>query len=478
MRTILRFIKYGWFPLVLLLTCPFARAADDITVVVSIKPVHALMTGLMKGVATPELLIDGSQTPYDFTLNQAQRDRLTASNLFIWVGKELEQSLQQTVSELPDSVEIIELLAIEDMKILPSRQNPDERDPFFWMDDRNMIILLEYLTRKLVQKDPARSHIYSRNRREMLKPLTRIDREYEYGYRGLKAGLAVMYFDTLRYFEQAYALKTLGQVTGTPHDIEQAINLFNVRNRITNREAICLLIDKSMPPRNLELLTKGQTINIGELDVMGLQFDAGSDLYIKLMEYNTDIIKQCLNANMSEAALARQSASADDQPVVDGVGGRFILTDHLGDTVTELDMRGQFSLINFGYTFCPDICPTGLQVLSGALTRLGGRGEQIQPYFITVDPDRDSVKVLNKYVNYFHPRLIGLTGSKQMIQRVADQFKVKFQKVKNDQVNTDKYTMDHSASIFLMAPDGRFITKFAHGINAETLAEELASIIR
>jgi len=101
------------------------------------------------------------------------------------------------------------------------------------------------------------------------------------------------------------------------------------------------------------------------------------------------------------------------------------------------------------------------------------------PYFITVDPQRDSAEVLNDYVKYFDKRIVGLTGSKQMIKRVVDQFKAKYQKVEDDN-NQDPlmYVMDHTASLYLMAPDGRFITKFANGITPDVLADELAAIIR
>ncbi|MCK4676217.1 MAG: SCO family protein, partial [Gammaproteobacteria bacterium] len=95
------------------------------------------------------------------------------------------------------------------------------------------------------------------------------------------------------------------------------------------------------------------------------------------------------------------------------------------------------------------------------------------------DPQRDSVELLDDYVKYFDKRLVGLTGSEQMIKRVVDQFKAKYQKVENENEQDPLfYTMDHTASLYLMAPDGRFITKFAHGISPDVLADELAAIIR
>lgn len=463
---------------ILMLSGPVCWASEGISIVTTVKPVHSIVAGLMKDIGEPVLLIDGNKTPYNFELNAAQQNQLSNAKLFVWVGPELEKSIQSAISQLPQNVKVVELLSSPNLKILPSRNDPDKRDPFFWMDDRNVMIMLDELTEALIQVDPARSHIYIRNRIEMLKPLRRIDKEYEYGYRGLKAGLGVLYYDNLNYFEQAYALKTLDRVSGSPWDTEKATSLLKVRGRISNHEAVCLFIDKSMPAENLQLLTEGQRINVGKLDTLGMDFEAGPELYLKLMEYNTDVIKRCLNADMDEAAKARLSAFGDDSPVIDGLGGRFFLTDHLGHTVTELDMKGQYSLIFFGYTHCPDICPTNLLTLTLAFKQMGERAKQFQPYFITIDPERDTVKLLKDYIGYFDSRLIGLTGSRQMIQRVADQFKVQFEKSKSEPSDPGLYAMDHTASLYLMAPDGSFVTKFAHGISADTLVKELDAIIR
>jgi len=452
--------------------------ADDFRVVVSIKPVHSILSGLMKDSTEPVLLIDGNDTPYNFELSARQEATLADSDLVIWVGPELEKSLQASIQKLDPQTIMMELLSNEALKILPSRKRDGTRDPYFWLDDRNAMILLDELALALIAADPTRSHIYTRNRREMLKPLKKIDREYEYGYRGLKAGLSVQYFDTLQYFEQAYALTTLDTVDASPRDKGDAANLLKARTRLRNHEATCVFIEKGMPADNLALLMEGQDVNLGELDSLGVQFEAGPELYLRLMQYNTDTIKRCLDADMGDASAARIAANADKLPVNDGLGGRFILTDHLGQSVTEQDMLGHYSVIYFGYTFCPDICPTGLQTLSVALQRMGADAQRVQPYFITVDPERDSVEVMRTYVGYFDERLVGLTGSTAMIKRVADQFGAKFERVESTSSDPNRYIMDHSASFYLMGPDGRFVSKFAYGIDAETLARDLSQKLR
>ena len=464
-----------------LLLCAFtlsARAAQDFDVVVSIKPVHSIVAGLMKDIGEPGLLIDGDTTPFTYQPSAAQKQRMKKASLVIWVGPELEKTLQPALAQLPDKVRVVEMLAREDLKVLPSRFKADERDPFFWMDDRNAIIMLDLLTEVLIEEDPARSHVYERNRRRMLIPLKRLDREYEYGYRGLKSGVGVQYYDSLHYFEQAYALKIADQVTGTPWDKVSASDLLRVRGRLQSQLANCLFLDKSMPAENADLITAGLDINTGELDVLGRDMSPGEDLYIKLMNHNTDVIKQCLDADMDAATLARLEAEAADIPDIDSLGGRFMLSNQYSQLVTEADFRGHYSIVYFGYTSCPDVCPTTLSVLTQALKKLGDKAKRIQPYFITVDPARDKVDVIRDYVKYFDKRLIGLTGTPDMIRRVADEFKVKFEKGEVDPENPKQYAMDHSSSLFLMAPDGRFITKLAYGLTADALADKLNEYIR
>ncbi|MEN8132846.1 MAG: SCO family protein [Pseudomonadota bacterium] len=455
------------------------QAADNLRVVVSIKPIHSILAGLMEGTEAPELLIGGGQTPYDFTLTEQQHEMLKSADMLFWVGPELEASLVQPIREMGLRTQVIELLSNPAIKILPSRFDEHRRDPFFWLDNRNIIILLNDLSLLLQEADPARAHVYTRNRRKIMQRLSRIDREYEYDYRGLKAGLAVQYYDTLQYFEQAYALTVLDHVTQSPRQKVDAVSLLKVRQQIINGEAVCLLTERGMPIKHLDLLTDGQDVNVGELDSLGSHLPAGEDLYFDLMRHNTDTIKRCLNADMQTAGKARMIARHDQTPVADGIGhGRFMLTDHYGRLVTEESMRGKYQLLYFGYTYCPDICPNTLQILSLALDRLGDKAALVQPYFVTVDPERDGVKVLRDYIEYFDPRLIGITGSKSMIERMTAQYKVKYEKVVEENADPALYLMDHSASLYLLTPDGRFITKFIYGISAEKLAEELVKYLR
>jgi protein SCO1/2 len=152
------------------------------------------------------------------------------------------------------------------------------------------------------------------------------------------------------------------------------------------------------------------------------------------------------------------------------VGGPFELIDHAGKPRTERDFRGKLMLVYFGFTYCPDICPTDLQAIGLALDKLGAEAERVQPLFITVDPERDTAQHLAEYVPMFHPRLIGLTGSADAIRKAADAYKVYYAKVDLGKDPSD-YTVDHTAFIYLMDRDGNYLGFFPPGTTADRMVE-------
>jgi cytochrome oxidase Cu insertion factor (SCO1/SenC/PrrC family) len=152
------------------------------------------------------------------------------------------------------------------------------------------------------------------------------------------------------------------------------------------------------------------------------------------------------------------------------VGGPFELVDHTGRIRTERDFRGRLMLVYFGFTYCPDVCPTDLQAIGLAMDRLGSDADNVQPLFITVDPERDTPQHLAEYVPLFHPRLIGLTGSLDAIRKAADAYKVYSAKVPLGKGQGD-YTVDHTAFIYLMDRNGDYLGFFPPGTSADRMVE-------
>jgi cytochrome oxidase Cu insertion factor (SCO1/SenC/PrrC family) len=156
------------------------------------------------------------------------------------------------------------------------------------------------------------------------------------------------------------------------------------------------------------------------------------------------------------------------------VGGPFRLTDQTGKTVSDADFRGRYMLIYFGYSFCPDVCPTTLSVIAQALDKLGNDGKRIVPVFITIDPERDTPKVLTDYMKAFGANFVGLTGSAAEIKEVEKKYRVYAVKKPVDPNNPKRgYGMDHSSVLYLMGPDGKLVTFYDEAIPAEDLAKDL-----
>lgn len=155
------------------------------------------------------------------------------------------------------------------------------------------------------------------------------------------------------------------------------------------------------------------------------------------------------------------------------IGGPFTLTEGDGHAVTNRDFRGRYLLIYFGYTSCPDICPTTLSAIADAIDILGSRAERLQPLFITVDPKHDTPEVVRAYVRAFGPRIIGLTGTPAEIRAVEQEYRVS-SIIQESGPASSSYTIDHTAVLFLVAPDGRYLAPLAATDSGVELAKKLA----
>lgn len=156
------------------------------------------------------------------------------------------------------------------------------------------------------------------------------------------------------------------------------------------------------------------------------------------------------------------------------LGGPFELVDHNGVARTDRDFHGFYPLVYFGFTRCPDLCPTTLAVMGHALDELARRApakaDGVLPIFVTVDPQRDTVDVLKAYVPSFHPRLVGLTGTPEQIERMTKSYGAYYAPVP---IGGGDYMMDHSGFILLMGPEGEYVTHFESDLAPAELAAEL-----
>lgn len=146
----------------------------------------------------------------------------------------------------------------------------------------------------------------------------------------------------------------------------------------------------------------------------------------------------------------------------------FSLVNHMGKAVTDEDFRGKWLLVFFGYTFCPDVCPTTLNEIAEVMERLGEKAAKVQPLFITIDPERDKTERMAEYVAAFDPRIVGLTGTPEQIKAAASSFRVYYEKSTGAETS-DGYLMDHSTALYLMNPDGEFEAFFSFNGGVEEI---------
>ena len=181
--------------------------------------------------------------------------------------------------------------------------------------------------------------------------------------------------------------------------------------------------------------------------------------------------------SFSENGMGKREEIKVQNVGVPQIGGPFVLVNQDGKTVSEADFKGKYMLVYLGYTYCPDVCPTSLTVMEDALNMIGDKAERVTPVFITVDPERDDPIAMKMYVEHFHPRLVGLTGTVNQVKAVAKSYKAYFSK-SGDGYDDDDYLIDHSSITYLMAPDGKFVTHFSHGVEAGPMADKLVEIIK
>jgi protein SCO1/2 len=185
----------------------------------------------------------------------------------------------------------------------------------------------------------------------------------------------------------------------------------------------------------------------------------------------------CLVAALLLAGCSPGAPSFRSADVTGATFGReFALTDHNGTARTLAGFRGKAVVVFFGYTQCPDVCPTALATLAEAKRQLGADGERVQGVFVTIDPERDKPELLRNYVPAFDPTFLGLYGDAAATEKVAKEFKVLYRKVPGSTPET--YTMDHSAGMFVFDPQGRLRLFVSHGTGADALAHDLRELLR
>jgi len=264
-------------------------AAEKTDVIATIKPIHSLLSGLMKGVDTPGLLIK-DKVPQDYTPSETDLQTLKKADLVVWMGPELEQSLSTVLS---NSKNAFEMLSYSDFKILPQRNDEKRRDPYMWLDVRNAEVIIDALYENLVNVDHAHEKQYAENRKIVKREIAALDRQFEFGFRAIAAGQSWLYHDTQQYFEQSYAFKVRDILATNAGDEADMANMLTLRTKLNDMGPVCFFTEEGMTDKNLSFALDGSHAKVATLKSYGLSFKAGPDLYQDMMRYNFDTIANC-----------------------------------------------------------------------------------------------------------------------------------------------------------------------------------------
>ncbi len=289
-------------------------------VVVSIKPVHSLVAGVMAGMGEPRLLITGSASPHAYSLRPSDARALSEADLVVWVGEGLETFLGRPLRALAGGAEVVPLSSVPGVELLESRADgtwekhdeagtaqdehgeeddepvhrPGDTNPHIWLDPDNAIAIVKAAVSALSGLDPDHAADYARNGDELIGRLTALDRELQADLAPVKDTPFVVFHDAYHYFEAHYDLNAVGSITVSPDRAPGALRVSEIRAKIMELEASCVFSEPQFAPRVLTTVIEGTSARQGILDPLGADHPAGPDAYFSLMRALTGSLKKCL----------------------------------------------------------------------------------------------------------------------------------------------------------------------------------------
>lgn len=288
-----------------------AIAAPD--VLVSIKPIHSLIAGVMEGVGTPGLIVAGSSSPHLYTLRPSDAQRLAKARLIFWVGPVLEGFLAKPLAALAGSAEIVEFDREPSVTLLPAREGGDwekdehhheqrhvdagagaERDGHLWLDPRNAEAIIDIAVARLSALDPANAPRYAANGAGVKQRLGALDAALRQRLAPVRGIPFVVFHDAYQYLERHYGLTAIGSITVSPERLPGARRLQAIRGKVVALGARCVFSEPNFEPALLRAIVEGTPAATGILDPEGTALPAGPELYEILMNKLADSLGACL----------------------------------------------------------------------------------------------------------------------------------------------------------------------------------------
>ena len=287
---------------ILLLPLPLL-AADLPQVLVSIQPLHSLASNVMKGVATPQLLVKGSQSPHTFSLRPSDMRKVANADLLVWIGESLETPMTNVLKSAKSKVHIIELGKSPELERLESSEEEGghhdhhhhDFDPHLWLSPDNAVEIVKLLVAELSRIDPTNRGRYFANGIKTQIKIKRMDRKLRRTLRRVRHQPYLVFHDAYQYFERHYGLNRVGAVTLSPERAPGAKHVRKLVNKIKSQQVKCIFSEPQFEPKLVTMLAKEGQVNAGILDPLGASLPTGSDLYFKLIENLAMSLSQCLS---------------------------------------------------------------------------------------------------------------------------------------------------------------------------------------
>ncbi len=316
----MRLKRFSLSPLglgVLLLLMPLLVRSAEPQIVASIKPVHALVAGVMQGVAAPLLLLPGSASPHDYNLRPSDARALATADALFWVGPDLETFLVKPLDNAKGKVRAVAFLDVPGMTVLPLREGGaweahahgadhehgheheqgGGRDAHIWLDPRNAVVMVERIVAVLGEVDPAHRGDYQRNGAALVARLQALDQQLAAELAPVQQQPYIVFHDAYQYFERRYALNAVGSVVLNPEQRPGAKRVAAIQARIRDLKVRCVFSEPQFQPALVGTVIAGSGARTGVLDPLGATLPAGPDAYFQVLQGLGAALRGCLDAS-------------------------------------------------------------------------------------------------------------------------------------------------------------------------------------
>ncbi len=306
----------------------FSAANADVSVVTSIKPVHSLVSGVMEGVSSPIIIIEGAGSPHTYSLKPSQARQLQDADLVFWMGDELETFLEGPIKNIAKSATSIKLIDSHGLKKIKFREGGmfdahddhddhgghddhghekhakddhddhghGEFDPHVWLDPINAKAVVHEIEEALVKTDPKNAKKYEANADRIAKEMDKLVEELREQLKPVQEKGFIVFHDAYQYFEQRFGVSAIGSITVSPEVMPGAERVSELRNKIIDLSATCVFSEPQFEPKLVKTLVKGTGALTGVIDPLGASLTKGPDLYSQLIREMAASLKDCLSA--------------------------------------------------------------------------------------------------------------------------------------------------------------------------------------